>query len=249
MTDMATNSAQPRRLTGTSCAPTGMVCRRGCQRPPGSCRNAACGPGPDMYGCDRHPRSAADPPRTTPAEVARFESAYRDCGRAVLGYALRRAASREDALDAVAETFATAWRRRADMPDDPDEVRPWLFAVAPALPGKRQRARPPGPGGSARRWPQQCRATDRPDPPRPAARATAPSTDRARRPRELPDHDRELVTLVAWRAHPDTRPPLSSTSPRDRPGPAAPGPHPAPRRTRHPARHPARTSAHQEDLR
>ena len=26
--------------------------------------------------------------------------------------------------------FATAWRRRADLPADPDEVRPWLFGIA-----------------------------------------------------------------------------------------------------------------------
>ena len=30
----------------------------------------------------------------------------------------------------VAETFAVAWRRRADMPADADEVRPWLFGIA-----------------------------------------------------------------------------------------------------------------------
>jgi RNA polymerase sigma-70 factor (ECF subfamily) len=61
---------------------------------------------------------------------ALFEDAYRTSGTAVLGYALRRAASREDALDAVAETFATAWRRRADMPEAPEEIRPWLFGIA-----------------------------------------------------------------------------------------------------------------------
>ena len=43
-----------------------------------------------------------------------FDAAYRESGTAVLGYALRRSASREDALDVVAETFATAWRR-ADL--------------------------------------------------------------------------------------------------------------------------------------
>jgi RNA polymerase sigma-70 factor (ECF subfamily) len=59
-----------------------------------------------------------------------FEDAYRSSGTAVLGYALRRSGSREDALDVVAETFATAWRRRTDMPADPQEVRPWLFGIA-----------------------------------------------------------------------------------------------------------------------
>src|SRR3954462_163555 len=48
-----------------------------------------------------------------PSADASFEDAYRSSGTAVLGYALRRADTREDALDVVAETFATAWRRRA----------------------------------------------------------------------------------------------------------------------------------------
>ncbi|SNR39781.1 RNA polymerase sigma factor [Blastococcus mobilis] len=69
---------------------------------------------------DRQPLSAED----------LFEDAYRSSGTAVLGYALRRSASREDALDVVAETFATAWRRRTDMPADPQEARPWLFGIA-----------------------------------------------------------------------------------------------------------------------
>ena len=59
-----------------------------------------------------------------------FEAAYRSSGTAVLGYSLRRSASREDALDVVAETFAIAWRRRADLPEDAQEVRPWLFGIA-----------------------------------------------------------------------------------------------------------------------
>jgi RNA polymerase sigma-70 factor (ECF subfamily) len=61
---------------------------------------------------------------------ARLEHAYRTSGTAVLGYALRRAVSREDAMDVVAETFATAWRRRSAMPADDEEVRPWLFGIA-----------------------------------------------------------------------------------------------------------------------
>lgn len=64
-----------------------------------------------------------------PPDGAAFEALYRSVGSAVLGYALRRAASQEDALDAVAETFTVAWRRRADTPIDPDQVRPWLFGI------------------------------------------------------------------------------------------------------------------------
>src|SRR3954454_11273683 len=65
-----------------------------------------------------------------PSADAVFEDAYRTSGPAVLGYALPRSETREDALDVVAETFATAWRRRADLPADPEEIRPWLFGIA-----------------------------------------------------------------------------------------------------------------------
>lgn len=46
---------------------------------------------------------------------------------AVLAYARRRLESREDAEDVVTEVFTTAWRRRADVPDD---ALPWLYATA-----------------------------------------------------------------------------------------------------------------------
>lgn len=44
----------------------------------------------------------------------------------VLAYALRRT-SRGDAEDVVAETYATAWRRFDDVPED---ALPWLYGVA-----------------------------------------------------------------------------------------------------------------------
>jgi RNA polymerase sigma-70 factor (ECF subfamily) len=47
--------------------------------------------------------------------------------RAVLAYARRRLDSAEDAEDVVVEVFATAWRRRDDVPD---EALPWLYATA-----------------------------------------------------------------------------------------------------------------------
>lgn len=46
---------------------------------------------------------------------------------AVLAYARRRVDSAQDAEDVVVEVFATAWRRRYDVPD---EARPWLYATA-----------------------------------------------------------------------------------------------------------------------
>lgn len=46
---------------------------------------------------------------------------------AVLAYANRRVSCVEDAEDVVVEVFATAWRRRADVPAEP---LPWLYATA-----------------------------------------------------------------------------------------------------------------------
>jgi RNA polymerase sigma-70 factor (ECF subfamily) len=69
-----------------------------------------------------------DPPRADPE--AGFDALYRSAGPAVLAYALSRCTSREDALDVTAETFLVAWRRRAELPLDPDDARAWVFGVA-----------------------------------------------------------------------------------------------------------------------
>ncbi len=46
---------------------------------------------------------------------ARFEHLYDQASLQVLGYALRRADSPEDAADVVSETFMIAWRRRDEV--------------------------------------------------------------------------------------------------------------------------------------
>ena len=70
---------------------------------------------------DRFAAAATDPER------ARFERCFRDHYADVLAFSLRRSAGREVAEDAVAETFAVAWRRRERIPDP---ALPWLYAVA-----------------------------------------------------------------------------------------------------------------------
>jgi RNA polymerase sigma-70 factor (ECF subfamily) len=60
-------------------------------------------------------------------ERKRFESIYASHYDDVLRYCLRRA-GRDDALDAAAETFTVAWRRRDDMPAE--RALPWLYGVA-----------------------------------------------------------------------------------------------------------------------
>jgi RNA polymerase sigma-70 factor (ECF subfamily) len=58
-----------------------------------------------------------------------FGRLYREQGRAILAYALRRVEDREDAADVVAETFLIAWRRLAEVPPGMG-ARLWLYAVA-----------------------------------------------------------------------------------------------------------------------
>ncbi|NEK85072.1 sigma-70 family RNA polymerase sigma factor [Blastococcus saxobsidens] len=125
-----------------------------------------------------------------------FEEVYRSSGTAVLGYALRRAASREDAMDVVAETFATAWRRRADMPPDPGDARPWLFGIARNCLANSLRS-----SDRAGRLGERLAGAFTPGAvPDPAA-LHEQSAD-ARRVRAalatLSEEDRELLALIAW---------------------------------------------------
>jgi RNA polymerase sigma-70 factor (ECF subfamily) len=55
-----------------------------------------------------------------------FEQVYREHGGTVLAYCLRRT-DRQLAEDALAETFAIAWRRRGEIPQ---VALPWLLGVA-----------------------------------------------------------------------------------------------------------------------
>ncbi len=56
----------------------------------------------------------------------RFDALFSEHCADVRGYALRRA-SPSSAQDVVAETFAVAWRRLDEVPEDP---LPWLLGVA-----------------------------------------------------------------------------------------------------------------------
>jgi RNA polymerase sigma-70 factor, ECF subfamily len=59
----------------------------------------------------------------------RFESVYLAHYPAVLTYVRRRTDTADDAADAIAETFTTAWRRIDDVPAG-DEALLWLYGVA-----------------------------------------------------------------------------------------------------------------------
>ncbi|GAA3219019.1 RNA polymerase sigma factor [Nonomuraea helvata] len=59
----------------------------------------------------------------------RFETMYRQTYEQILGYAMRRCSSPEDAVDAVAETYLIMWRRLAELPHG-EAGRLWLYGVA-----------------------------------------------------------------------------------------------------------------------
>jgi RNA polymerase sigma factor (sigma-70 family) len=135
-----------------------------------------------------------DPPRSDPD--VRFEELYHSAGTAVLGFALRRCGSRDDALDVTAETFLVAWRRREEMPPGPDDARAWLFGVARwclanLARGDRRSHR------LGRRLAETMPIDSLPDP----ARVHEGRAD-TRQVRQALDalsaDDRELVTLTAW---------------------------------------------------
>jgi RNA polymerase sigma factor (sigma-70 family) len=139
------------------------------------------------------------PPPTTdhvPESADVFEAAYRDSGTAVLGYALRRSSSREDAFDVVAETFAVAWRRRTDLPADPEEIRPWLFGIARMCLANAARSTHRA-SRLGQRLAQVLSDAAVPDPSTlHETRAESRLVQEALG--QLSPEDRELVTLIAW---------------------------------------------------
>lgn len=120
----------------------------------------------------------------------RFAKLYRQHGRSVLAYALRRAEP-EDAADVAAETFLVAWRRLDEVPDG-DRARLWLYGVAGRALANQRR-------GALRRLNlaerlrtdlrDQVDAFELPDPHDwPVLRALA----------QLDQRDRELLLLSGW---------------------------------------------------
>ncbi|GAA2105791.1 RNA polymerase sigma factor [Actinomadura alba] len=115
-----------------------------------------------------------------------FADVYAATYKPLLGYALRRCGSPEDAADVVAETFAIAWRRAAEMPAG-GEARLWLYGVARRVLANQRRG--------ARRHTMKTAALIAElavGAPSQEDSAVAEIFDR------LPDRDRELLALVAW---------------------------------------------------
>ncbi|MBT8164149.1 MAG: sigma-70 family RNA polymerase sigma factor [Acidimicrobiia bacterium] len=67
-----------------------------------------------------------------------FRALYEEHQPQVLAYFLRRL-SRDDAVEATADVFLTAWRRMDDAPPEP-EAKLWLFGIARNVLRNRQRS-------------------------------------------------------------------------------------------------------------
>lgn len=126
------------------------------------------------------------PPELAEARLSRL---YRDHGREITGYALRRAASPEDAADIVAETFLVAWRRLDDVPVG-EEARLWLYGTARRVLANQRR-------GERRRTRlgERLREALRQSP---TIYSTPHRADVIHALSGLSDGDRELLLLVGW---------------------------------------------------
>ncbi|MEU6408961.1 RNA polymerase sigma factor [Microbispora sp. NPDC046933] len=122
----------------------------------------------------------------------RFEEIYLAHYADLLGYVRRRTESPEDAADALAETFATAWRRIADVPAGPS-ARLWLYGVARRVLANGRRAETRRSalverlGAELGQWDERDRKPDHED----------LDAVRAAFLRLGPD-DREVLALVSW---------------------------------------------------
>src|SRR4051794_11750177 len=120
-----------------------------------------------------------------------FGGLYREHGRAILAYALRRAGDPEDAADVVAETFLIAWRRLRDVPSG-DKARLWLYGVARRVLANRHRAEQ-----RRTRLGERLAESLRTE----LASHPTPSDEAAevlRAMGDLGEEDRELLLLVSW---------------------------------------------------
>ena len=120
-----------------------------------------------------------------------FRGIYNDAYQPLLAYARRRVDA-AIADEVVADTFLTAWRRRADIPDGAERL--WLFGVARNMIRNAKRA-------SARSRATEARL-QLAQPPQGQDPAESAAGERAKLLRaalgRLSEADREVLMLVAW---------------------------------------------------
>lgn len=124
----------------------------------------------------------------TAAPVSTFEDDIRSLMPALLAYFVRRVRPQEDAADCLSDTLVVLWRRRADLPANPDAQRAWTFGIARGVLANQRRGRV-----------RQTQLADRLRSEIAVQPAQAvDSTDTESALDALPERDRELVTLIVW---------------------------------------------------
>ncbi|MDF5758985.1 RNA polymerase sigma factor [Spongiactinospora sp. TRM90649] len=126
-----------------------------------------------------------------PDRKQRFEEIYQAHYPDLLGYVRRRTDSPDDAADALAETFATAWRRADDLPEG-EQARLWLYGVARRVLANQRRGESRR-SALAERLRAELAEWDRTEPEGPSA----PQAVRDAFAR-LGEADRELLSLAVW---------------------------------------------------
>jgi RNA polymerase sigma-70 factor (ECF subfamily) len=134
-----------------------------------------------------------DPAMPGQDEAARrrqFEALYAQYHAQVLGYALRRIDSPEEAADVLAETFLVAWRRLEVVPEGERSCL-WLYGVARRVLSNHRR-------GEQRRTQLADRLRDELSARIPLEEAPGEGTALAVAFRSLTEEDRELLALQGW---------------------------------------------------
>ncbi len=124
-----------------------------------------------------------------PDAARRLDELFAAHGRRVLAYAMRRTPVLADAEDAAAETFAIAWRK---IDQAPDEALGWLLAITRRIIANQRR------GQRRRSW--LFLKLQRSEAAEPASSASSDGADGpslAVLARLRPD-DQEILRLVAW---------------------------------------------------
>jgi RNA polymerase sigma-70 factor, ECF subfamily len=130
------------------------------------------------------------PPAGMSERQARFESLYAANHGPILGYALRRTASPDDAADILAETFLAAWRRLDELPSG-DDGRLWLYGVARRVLANHYRGERRRSALADRLRAELTSSYVPPEFDGESARVAAAL-------RRLPERQRELLALNAW---------------------------------------------------
>ncbi len=127
--------------------------------------------------------------RDTPFDAAGFSELVDEHHPALYAFARRRLTDAASIEDVLAETFVTAWRRRADIPEPP---LPWLYGVCLRVISTQRR--------SARRrlrlWGRL--ASERPAAGRDPAELVARRSEISEAFATLSAGDREVLRLIAW---------------------------------------------------